>query len=102
MNTELLLRTIHSVNQLSVYGAVTDWCYQFGSTEEEKGRASTTLDNKILTKSKPEEVQLLVSLPTRATENMMPEIVMSFDELAGKIQHTQLCEKLISTTEGDQ
>ena len=30
MNTELLFQTIHSVNQLSVYGAVVNWCYQFG------------------------------------------------------------------------
>ena len=73
MNTELLFQTIHSVNQLSVYGAVANWCYRFGSTEEEKGRASILVDNKILTKLKPEEVQLLVSPPTRATGNRMPE-----------------------------
>ena len=65
MNTELFLQTIHSVNQLSVYGSVAGWCCQFGSTAEEKGRASTLVDNKILTKFKPDEVQLLVSLPTQ-------------------------------------
>ena len=37
-NTELLFRIIHSVNQLSVYGAVSSWCEQFGLTEEEKGQ----------------------------------------------------------------
>ena len=47
----------------------------------------------ILTKLKPEEVQLLASLPTRATGNWMQEIALSFDELAGKVQLTQLCEK---------
>ena len=47
MNTELLFQTIHSVSQHSVYGAVANWCYQFGSTEEEKGRASTPVDNNI-------------------------------------------------------
>ena len=36
-NTELLFQTIHSVNQLSIYGAVANWCQQFGMTEEEKG-----------------------------------------------------------------
>ena len=36
VNTELLFQTVHSVNQLSVYAAVTDWCYQFGLTNEEK------------------------------------------------------------------
>ena len=25
MNTELLFQTVHSVNQVSVYGAVTNW-----------------------------------------------------------------------------
>ena len=56
-----LFQTVYSVNQLSVYGAVANWCYQFGSTEDEKGRASTAVDNKILTKLKTEEIQLLVS-----------------------------------------
>ena len=36
-NTELLFRIIHSVNQLSFYGAVSNWCERFGLTEEEKG-----------------------------------------------------------------
>ena len=49
------------------------------------------MDNKILTKLKPEEEQLLVSLPKRATGNRMPE-VQSFDELAGQIRLTQSCE----------
>ena len=71
MNTELLIQTIHSVNQLSVFGAVTDWCYQFGSTEEERRRAGTPVDDMILTKLKPEEVRLLVSVPTRTIGNIM-------------------------------
>ena len=29
MNTELLFQTVHSVNQLSIYGAVANWCHQF-------------------------------------------------------------------------
>ena len=88
MNTELLFQTLHSVNQLRVYGAFGNWCHQFGSTEEEKGRASIPVDNKILTKLKLKEVQHLVSSPTRATGNRIPERVQSFDELAGKIQYT--------------
>ena len=35
-NTELLFRIIHSVNQLSIYGAVSNCCEQFGLTDEEK------------------------------------------------------------------
>ena len=40
-NTELLFRIIHSVNQLSFYGTVSNWCEQFGLTEEEKGTKKT-------------------------------------------------------------
>ena len=29
-NTELFFRTIHSANQLSIYGAVSTWCEEFG------------------------------------------------------------------------
>ena len=71
MNTELLFQTVHSINQLSVYGAVTNWCYQFGLKEEEKGRVGIPVDNKILTMVELEEVHLLVSLPTRAFGNRM-------------------------------
>ena len=66
-NTELLFQTVHSVNQLSIHGAVVNWCKQFGLTEEEKGREHLSADKKMLTSIPPEEVQLLVSLPTMAT-----------------------------------
>ena len=88
MNTELLFQTIQCLKRQWRIGVL-----KFGSTEEEKGRAGIPVDNKIWTQLKPEEVQLLVSLPTRATGKRMPERVPSFDELAGKIQLTQLCEK---------
>ena len=69
MNTELLFQTIHSVKQLSIHGAIAKWCHQFGLTEEEKGRVSALVDNKILTMVELEEVQLLVSPPTQAPGN---------------------------------
>ena len=53
-------------------------------TEEEKGRVGIPVDNKILTKVEPEEVELLVSLPIQA---------LSIKTLEKKIQLTQLCEK---------
>ena len=38
-NTELLFRITHSVDQLSnIYGAVTNWCEQFGLTEKVQER----------------------------------------------------------------
>ena len=61
-----------------------------GLTEKEKGRTSFPVDNKILFKLKPEEVQLLVSPPTTATGTRMRENVLSFEALASKIQLTQL------------
>ena len=36
LNTEFLLKIIHSVYQLCVYGAVANWCDQFGPTEDER------------------------------------------------------------------
>ena len=93
MNTELLLQTIHSVNHLSVCGAVANWCYQFGLTEEEKGRVGIPVDNEISTMVEPEEVELLVSPPTQAPGNRMQGSSLSFKTLEKKIQLTQLCEK---------
>ena len=63
------------------------------SIREEKGRASNLVDTTILTKLKTEEVQFLVFPPTQATGNRTREKVLSFDELTGKIQLTQVCER---------
>ena len=46
-NTELLFRIIHSVNQLSVCGAFSNWCEQFGLTEEEKEQEKNVLEGRI-------------------------------------------------------
>ena len=46
MNTELLFQTVHYVNRLSIYGAVTNWCRQFDLKEEEKGRVNLSVDKK--------------------------------------------------------
>ena len=35
-NTELLFRTIHSANQLSIFGAVSNWCEEFGLRPSER------------------------------------------------------------------
>ena len=93
MNTELLFQTLHSVNQLGVYGAVTNRCYQFGLTEEEKGRVGIPVDNKILTMVEPEEMELLVSPPTQAPGNRMQGSALSFKAMEKKVQATQLCQK---------
>ena len=78
MNTELSFRTVHSVNQLSVHGAVANWCLQPALIEEEGGQVGIAVDNKILTMVEPEEVELLVSLPTQAPGNRMQGSALSF------------------------
>ena len=59
-NTKLFYRTIHSANQLSIYGEVAGWCEEFGlkpdQTSEE--RPKTTNDN-ILKEVQPKEVKIL-------------------------------------------
>ena len=62
----LLFQKVHSVNLLSVYGTVANWCHQFALTEEAKGRVGIIVGNKILTVVEPEEVELSVSLPTQS------------------------------------
>ena len=77
INTELLFRTVHSVNQLSVHGAFANWCYQFGVTEEDR-RTSRFSCGKCLTMVEPTEGELLVSPPTRTPGNRMQGGALSF------------------------
>ena len=77
-NTELLFRIIHSVNQLSIYGAVSNWREQFGLTEEEKVQEKPpgkkeSVTKSVLTSVKSQEVKLLVSSPRRASGNSLRE-----------------------------
>ena len=88
VNTKLLFPTVHSVNQISVYEAVTDWCYQFGLTNEEK-EVAISVDNGIMTMVEPEEVELLVSVPTQAPGNGMQGSVLSFRTWEKRIHMTQ-------------
>ena len=64
-NTELLFRIIHSVNLLSVYGAVSSWCEQVCMTEEGKGqeKQKESVTKGVLKSVKSKEVKLLVSSP---------------------------------------
>ena len=93
MNTELLFQTIHFVNQRSIHEAVTNWCFQLGLTQEEKGRVGIPVDKKILTMVEPEEVELLVPPPAQARGNRMQGSALSFRALGKKIQLTHLWEK---------
>ena len=82
------------MNQISVYAAVTDWCYQFGFTNEEKKQVAIPVDNGVLTMVEPEEVEMLVSHPNLALGNKMQGSA-SFRILGKRIQMTQFCEKAL-------
>ena len=67
-NTELLFRIIHSVNQLSIYGAVSNWFKQFRLTEKERElerplARKESVTKGVLTSVNSQEVKLLVSSP---------------------------------------
>ena len=81
-------KTVHSVNQLSVYGAVANWCHQFALTEEEKGQVGIMVDSKSLTMVEPEEVELLVSPPTQALGKRMQGGELSLQTLEKKIHNS--------------
>ena len=59
-NTDLLFRLIHFVNQLSIYGAVSNWYEQFGLIADEKGQ-ERILEKEILKSMNSQEVNSLVS-----------------------------------------
>ena len=105
MNTELLLQTVHSVKQISVYAAVTDWCYQFvGLANEEKEQVAIPVSN-FLTMVETEEVEMLVSPPNLALRNKMQGSA-SFRILEKRVQMTQLCgeellDNLLESKEGE-
>ena len=68
MNTELLFQTVNSVNQVSIYAAVTNWCYKFALKKKEKEHIPTSVDHRMLTIVEPEEVKMLTSSPNLAQE----------------------------------
>ena len=94
MNTELLFPAIYSVNQVSIYAAVTNWCYKFALREEEK-HIPTPVDHRILAIVEPEEVEMLTSSPNLAQGNLMMRSEAKFKVLEKKVHMTQLCEKAL-------
>ena len=83
------------MNLISVCAAVTDWCYQFGLTDEEKKKqVAIPVYNRILTMVEPEEVEMLVSSLNLALGNKMPRSA-SFRVLEKRIQMAQLCDKVL-------
>ena len=98
-NTELLFRTIHSANQLSIHGAVARWCEEFGLKPNERELTSERFTTKeieqILKELKPQEVNSLVHSPRNddpASGNRLRECIQSFETLEKEIQFARVCE----------
>ena len=66
-NTELLFRSIHSGNQLSICGVLSSWCEEYGLRPSEREMTSERFvageNEQLLMNVKPQEVKLLVQTP---------------------------------------
>ena len=63
-NSELLYQTVHSANQLCIYGAVACWCEEFGlKLDETSERITKTDTEQILKEVRQHEVISLVQTP---------------------------------------
>ena len=71
MNTEIVLQTIHSLNQASIYAVVTNWCYKFVLKKEERAHIPTPVDSRVMANVEPEEVKMLISSPSPAQGKLM-------------------------------
>ena len=97
-NTELLFRIIHSMNQLKINGAVSNWCEQFGFTEDEMGQERTLGKREPVNKGtlkcvNSQEVNLFVSSPRLASGNNLREKTFRTSKsLSETIQFTKVCE----------
>ena len=98
-NTELLCRTIHPANQLSIYGAVSSWCEEFAQRtpiqKESTSEKFAAKENEQLQKNvKPREVNSLVQTPridNRASGNRLRECLQRFETLENAIRFTRVC-----------
>ena len=90
-NTELLDRTIHSVNQLSINGAVARWCEYFGMMSDVK--PPKTVNDEILEEVQPKEVTSLVKAP----RNAQPAAGNSLSEVqqtpGTEVPFTRICQE---------
>ena len=86
-NTERLFRITHSVNQLSIYGAVSNWCWQFGLRADEKGQENILekrepVNKEILKSVNSQDVNSSVSSPRLASGNRLRENIQDFESLS--------------------
>ena len=94
-NIELFFQTVNSVNQVSIYAAVTNWCFRIALKKLEKDHIPTPVDNRVVAVVEPEEVDMLISSPNRAQGNLMMQNEAKFRALENKVHMTQSCEKAL-------
>ena len=90
---ELLFRIIHSVNQLSIYRAVSNWCEEFGLWPNE--REPRQFANKEILKSvNSQEVNSLVCAPRTqpASGNRWRESLQNFELQSKASQLAKVCD----------
>ena len=97
LNTKLLFPIINSVNQLSIYGAVSNWCEQFGLTKDEKGKERNLDKEEFVNKGAPKSVNSQEanspgSSPRLASGNSLRENIQDFETLSETIQFARVCE----------
>ena len=97
-NTELLCRAIHSANQISIYGAVSRWCKEFGQKPNEKKSTSQRFvakeNEQRLKNVKPQEANSLVQTPRSddpASGNRLRECLQNLGTLEKSIQFSEVC-----------
>ena len=99
-NTELLFRTIHSANQLSVHGAVASWCEDVAQripvqTHHFMEKSVAKENEQLFQKLEPPEVDSLVQTPRRNDEavgNRLRMYLQNFEEFAKEFQFTKAFE----------
>ena len=88
LNTELLFRIIHSVNKLSIDGAVSNWCEHFDLrpnenelTSERSAGKEDSVNEEILRSANSQEVNSMVCAPKNppASAHRLRENLDSFE-----------------------
>ena len=97
-NIDLLYRTVHSANQLCIYGAVTKWCGTNSGDRLESAR-KTSPENRI----KREDLKSLVDMPRllQASGNRMLQSLKGFNSMPfmRKIEYLRTTAKLFHSIE---
>ena len=102
LHTELLVRIFHFLNQLSIHGAVSNWCKQFGLTEEERElerplTRKESVTKVVMSSVNSQEVKLLVSSPRPASGNSLQKNIQDFESLSETIRFTRVCGDAVCT-----